>query len=507
MRIKSFTQVEKLVFVILMLLVFIMAARTPVDSDMWWHLRSGEVTWDTQSPLQKDIFSFTRWGEPWTNHSWLAQVGMYLLYRWDGYLAITAAMAGLAVFSMGFVYLQLEGPVILKAVFMVLGSLVCAVVWSPRPQLISLCFTALVLYRLYLFKQGHRKGLWVLIPLFILWSNFHGGYSLGLMVIGLTILGEGLNHIFQPESENLEWSDIWQLTLWGAASGAATLINPNGINTWLVEFQTVGVQALQDYIMEWASPDFHDISQQPFLWILFLLVAAFGLSKKKVNFSELFLVIWFGYLALLARRNFGPFALVSVPVLSRYLPGVFNDLGKKLGLRLKGRPLWEKLKNFGVRLNQQDTHQHLVLKKVINLSIVAVLGLVAIIKLYAVSQPVLIDQQLSKEYPVSAINWMMENNSTGNILNEYNWGGYLIWELRGCKVFVDGRTDMYGDEVIGEWVDLVNGFGNWEELLAERSVDYVLLQEKRPLIPLLEEKGWKVLYRDHQTVLLGRKDS
>ena len=66
------------------LLVFIMAARTPLDTDFWWHIRAGEVTWQTAKPLLTDQFTFTRQGQPWTNHSWLAEVILYLVFQAGG---------------------------------------------------------------------------------------------------------------------------------------------------------------------------------------------------------------------------------------------------------------------------------------------------------------------------------------------------------------------------------------------------------------------------------------
>jgi hypothetical protein len=93
-----------LVPVVLFSLVFSMAARSPLESDLWWHLRAGEETWETTQPLLVDTFSHTRAGAAWINNSWLSQVGLYLLYIKGGYLALSAAVALLATLSMLLVY-------------------------------------------------------------------------------------------------------------------------------------------------------------------------------------------------------------------------------------------------------------------------------------------------------------------------------------------------------------------------------------------------------------------
>jgi hypothetical protein len=73
-----------LILIVTLLLIFAMAARTALDSDMWWHLRAGEITWTTMKPVLDGAFSYTRAGQYWLNHSWLSEVGMFLLYRWGG---------------------------------------------------------------------------------------------------------------------------------------------------------------------------------------------------------------------------------------------------------------------------------------------------------------------------------------------------------------------------------------------------------------------------------------
>jgi hypothetical protein len=61
------------------------------------------------------------------------------------------------------------------------------------------------------------------------------------------------------------------------------LINPNGIQTWLIPFKTVGVKVLQTLIDEWASPDFHVLALQPFLILISVLWLVIALSPRKVR--------------------------------------------------------------------------------------------------------------------------------------------------------------------------------------------------------------------------------
>ena len=73
----------RLATAILFVAVFAMAARTPADTDTWWHLQAGRVTLESGRILQSDVFSHTRQGQPWINHSWLSQIILYLLFSFN----------------------------------------------------------------------------------------------------------------------------------------------------------------------------------------------------------------------------------------------------------------------------------------------------------------------------------------------------------------------------------------------------------------------------------------
>ena len=490
--------VNRLVITITLLLIFIMAARTPLDTDLWWHLRAGAETLRIGQPLLSDPFSFTRLGTPWINHSWLSQVGMALLFDWGGYLVLGGTVAGLATLSMVFVLLQCDGPVFLKSAALLLGSVVASVVWVPRPQLTSLVLMALTGYLLYLYKHRGRDLLWVLPPIFILWSNLHGGYPLGLLLIGSMLAGEVVNHILGLESEHiLTWKQIARLGGWTALCLLAVLVNPNGLDMWRIPFQTLNVGVLQQFIPEWASPDFHSLLQQTLLWLFLSVFAAVALSGKTMDCSDLICVLGFATLALVARRNYGPFALVAVPVLVRYGAAALEAWRQRSPWlsKLERRVQSKTIESLSVRR----------IKKTINLSLAVLLALVAIGKLYVVTQPAFVNHYLVESYPVRAVEWLVENHPRGRMLNEYNSGGYLLWALPETRVFVDGRTDLFGDEIIGEWIGAVQAGPGWQETLERYEVDLVMLSPDQPLLQQLPGAGWNLLYQDAQTKIFGRE--
>jgi hypothetical protein len=490
--IKDQKRVKQLFLVVTLLLVFIMAARSPLDSDLWWHLRAGEQMLKTGKPLLSDVFSYTRFGSAWINHSWLSEIILAGLFRAGGFLALGGLVSVLAAGSMALIFLQMEGPAVVLSFIVILASLVAAPLWTPRPQLFSFALFAVMQYLLYLYKWKEKNLLWVLPPLFLVWSNLHGGYTLGFLLIGTIILGEILNHLTGNASA-LPWAKILRLSLWSLAGFLAAGINPNGINIWLIPFKTINVSVLQQFIQEWASPDFHDLTQQPFLWLLFALFISTGLSGRKSDGSDLVSVSFFGILALAARRNFGPFALAAAPVLARSLQALTSSWQERLRL-----PAWFQRQ----KANQKDLP--FAVTRGINLSLVAVLGLTACLKLYGVTHPAVIDAQVRSLYPAGAVTWLRDHPASGRIFNAYNWGGYLTWSLPEYPVFVDGRTDLFGDEILGEWMKIVQADAGWQALLDQWNVRLILVEPDRPVVKLLSENGWKLVLQEKDYVLYQR---
>jgi hypothetical protein len=92
------------------------------------------------------------------------------------------------------------------------------------------------------------------------------------------------------------------------------------------------------------------------------------------------------------------------------------------------------------------------------------------------------------------------------MLNEYVYGGYLIWAAPEHPVFVDGRADVF------DWTGVLGEFGKWatlqsdpNELLDKYQVNFCLLGRDSPMarvLPLLP--GWKTVYSDNLAVIVMR---
>lgn len=91
------------------------------------------------------------------------------------------------------------------------------------------------------------------------------------------------------------------------------------------------------------------------------------------------------------------------------------------------------------------------------------------------------------------------------MLNDYDWGGYLIWNARQMPVFVDSRVDIFEySGIFADYLDIMS-LKNSLELLRKHDIRYVLYAREKALAYLLRNSaGWKVIYEDKVAVLFAR---
>jgi hypothetical protein len=498
----------RLAAAILFVSIFAMAARTPADTDTWWHLQAGRVTWEEGRILQRDVFSHTRQGQPWINHSWLSQVMLYLLFRAGHYWGLGMFQALVVVAAFAFVYAQMEGDVFTRAFVVILAAATSAVVWISRPQLFSFLLTAALGYLLYLYKWRGVNRLWLIPPLFVLWVNLHAGYALGFMVLVGFVAGEVLNHVLillsLPESREGEsgeersfivpWRGIGMVVLVSLVSVFCLALNPNTTRMWTYYLDTVSIGVLQDFIQEWSSPDFHPLYTQPFIWLLLATLAAVGISGRRVDGSDLALVAGFAYASLLAGRNIGPFALVAAPVLSRHIRPLVDRWGR--AVRARG---WLKLPRRVAR----SPSTGLVLLNWLILALVVVAAGVKVVLPLRTSFNV---EHERRTLPQDAVEWIRERRPEGPMFNSYNWGGYLIWQLwPDYLVFVDGRTDLYGDELLRQYLQVRFAQPGFQKVFDEYGVNFVLTEAGGFTDRFLAlDDDWALAYSDDVAVIYVR---
>ncbi|MEZ4667339.1 MAG: hypothetical protein R3E39_05385 [Anaerolineae bacterium] len=477
--------IERTAAIIIFLLLFAMATRIPVDTDIWWHLRAGQYTL-SNGMIYADAFSYTKAGMEWVNHSWGAQVILFGVWQVAGNFGLAVYTAVLATGGMWFIYRMSAGSVYLRAFALVVGAATAAVFWSPRPQMLSFFLSTVILYLLHLHKREKKDYLWWIPPIMCIWGNIHAGFSIGFIFLCGSIVGEILGNIFSSKSESVvPPNGIRKLVMITLVSLIALVINPYGLQMLAVPFQTVGIGALQNFIQEWNSPNFHERQTWPFVILLLGNLGVIGASKKRLDWTDFVLSAGTAFMGLLAGRNIAVFAVVATPVLTRHLDDIFTERGWVVNSIKRVTPLMGRL----------------------NAVLVVIIAVVTLGKMLLVLDTKSIAEAQEEYLPVKVTEFLSKNPPNGSMFNSYNWGGYFIYWLPNNPVFVDGRTDLYGDDFLSnDYLKTATGAPGWQETLNRFSVNVVVIEDDSGLArSLRSERGWRLDYEDKQAVVFTRE--
>jgi len=495
---------RRLLAALLPVSLFVLAAQPQTDPDLWWHLRTGQWILENRAIPQSDPFSFTMLGTHWVAHEWLADIGLYLLYQAGGLTALSLATALVVTATFMSVYFRSALRPHVAVFTTLLAALTAAAVWGPRPAMLTMLFSALTLTVLRR-AQLNSRWLWSLPALFVLWANVHSGFFLGLVIVSATLLGEiveqwlarhtfangdgDTGHVPAPAGERLLPTRTLAAAL--VLSTAASALNPNGLELLAYPFFTLTSKAMQTYIVEWHSPDFHDLRFLPLAALLLLLLLSFALSKRRPTAADLIVLLGLGYESLVSLRNIPLFAIVAAPVLVGQIAALICAAGDR---------------SIAVAADAPATGTVPVprMMLILNWTLLVLFVLVALLRIvsgFARPDPV------AKEFPVKAADYLLSAEPAGPLLNSYNFGGYLIWRLYPAyPVFIDGRAAVYGDAFMDEYYSRMwQGHGDWREYLNRFKIRLVLMETNGTLASLLRtEPGWMLVHEDDVAVVFQR---
>ncbi len=494
---QTWLTLERLVPIILFIGIFAMAARLPFDTDSWWHLQAGRWMVEHRTIARTDVFSHTRFGQPWFDHGWLAQILWFLAFDWFGYAGPVLLLAAIVTAAFYFAWLQCRSGDQrsdnrwLQAFILIIAAIASGIIWAARPQMVSFLLTSVVAFLLYRFKTNIQtaqspKIIWWLPLVMLLWANIHGGFAIGFILMIAYLFGE-VGNLILGHSGGIGWRGLMILLLVMLVSVAVIPLNPNGAQMLTYPFRTVGIEVLQEFIAEWQAPNFHEFYLHPFIWLLLAALTAFGLSGKRADFTDLTLVALFTYMSLLAVRNIPLFALVTAPVIVRYSAAA-----------------WERWRGPAKPPSHAPQSG---LMTAVNWFIVILLASAALLRAAqsANAETNRLDQ--ADYLPVAAVEFLQQEAPPGPIFNNYNWGGYIIWNLPQYPVFVDGRTDLYDDDFLRQYLAIYSGAEGWEDKLDAFNINLVIVEPGSGLAREMarpSESGWEEIYADAVTAVFAR---
>jgi tetratricopeptide (TPR) repeat protein len=449
------------------------------DTDVFWHLKTGQYILQTHALPVPDPFSYTSVsaaypGEEVTRrfnltHEWLSQIVMYLVYAAAGFPGLVLARVVLLIGFCGIVgwmaFRRTNGFYISLAA--ALGSAGMAFYFQQsRPFLATFVFLAVTMAIL-----ESRRWMWLLPPVFLFWANCHSGFFMGWLVCG-AYCGEALIRRLRKKPVRNQR----QLWLVAVVSFLVSGLNPNGFRVVQVLF-LYRVSGIQTTNLEWQRPIFWQPGLYSFLLFGSLLVLL--LAYRRTRPVDWLLYFGFAAISLMAVRNTMFMGLVGPVLIATYLP------------RWRAVP-------------------------VTALILAAASLLVCDVAPAVASGNTLALRAAEWQLPSGAADFIQAHHVTERMFNGYENGGYLIWRLWPLeRVYIDGRG--LSEEAFADYRRILydsTGGKNAVQLLQKYGVQILVLEgfdylsgQVYPLAADLADSpqaGWKLVYADSKGVVFMR---
>jgi hypothetical protein len=457
--------------------LIVLVTSTSADPDLWGHLRFGLDMLASKSIVVADSYSFTA-NRTWINHEWLAELLMGIGFASFGALglnllklAFIAVVGGVALM----IARQERASPIARDLYVALTLFATySRTQVVRPQLFSVAIFCALLCLLRETARGRARVIWYVPLLFAAWVNLHGGWIVGLAVLGVWMLGEAC------ERRSLRWTV--QLTAIGALALLATLLNPYGVGLWRFLADTVG-------------PDRPDITDwKPLLQlppailviesILPLLAIAALWRERSWRRASLRDIAVLGLLLVATLRigRVDAFLQAAIAIfLARPIVGLLNAGA------LKVRGLFQR-PSLLVGVTALVLAGYTVVAGVSRLRVINVAG--------------------SWIPDRTAADFLRENRRGARVLTWFDWGEYALWQLSpaGIRVSMDGRREtVYSARVIHDHERFYHGDADMVDYPERIGADLVWLPSHFPIIESLKQHGWETMLDTGRSVILGRE--
>lgn len=483
-----------------------------VDPDLWGHVRYGQ-DWLAEGELPRTAsHTFTAVDYPWINHENLAELAFATGYDVLGTngLLIVKCLWGMAILlSMVWVARRHGVHAFTAWALMLLVAANLQAFFPLRPQLLSFALCAITLILLdHGFHDWQEKKtirwqlLWSLPLVFVLWVNAHGGFVLGLCIVGAYLGGRILELLVHERLA--AWPRVLAISVLGLSCVAATFANPYGLemHQWLIN----SLGQPRPEITEWAPPKMSDPIYWQWIGLLSVIVVSLWMTRKKRDWVQIAILAIVAWQSSLHLRHIAFLALLSGFWLPVHLQSALSRLRPSDGSQLPVMTLSPWLRRLAV------------------CALVAAIGLQS----FALKRQFTEFPVERNRFPVDALQFMTDRGLDGKLVVSFNWAQYAIAALAPeTTVAFDGRfrtcypqevVDMHFDFLLGEYDgnrsrSPDSGPIDGTRVLKHESPDLVLLDRRyeNPVAIMKAESQrkdpeWTLLYCDRVAELWGHRD-
>ena len=464
------------------------------DGDVGRHVRVGRLILDEGDIPSRDFLSHTRYGAEWVPKEWLAQVAFARADRSSG-LAGTATVAALlfaASVALTFGSTARLGGTLQAAVGITALSLLLQLVHVlARPHLFTTTLAAILLYILIRFRQTGQLRWVAAIPfLIVIWANSHGGFPAGLALLGLFtadswIRGRG------PDVDRQR--TVLAIIL--ALSFLGTFANPTGPAIWSHVLGHLGNSFLMGITEEFRSPDFLAPWAVPLLATILGIGLYLGAGGSQLPWLGLAILLGTLAATLVSVRHIALFAVLGLPWLAAGVRRPARS-AENSGQTRDVRSPWPN-RSLDEGIKHIRAHSSLLLP---------LLGSAVLV--VTANGPLSSRAHFdSSTFPVSAMSAAGARQS-GNVFNEMEWGGYLLYHYPQIQIFIDGHADFFGEPLVKEYLAVRHGSPAWAAILDQYGVEWTLTRPEAALNQLLSSSpDWELQGEDDVAAVYRRVSS
>jgi|GEM_PF-972062 len=550
-----------------LVLIFAVAAVLPLTPhDLWFHVRLGQEMVEQRALITTDVFSYTRFGQPYFNNAWFAEIVLYALWTAGGAPLFVLARALLVASFYAIVFwltYRASRSERWSAAFVWLAALASFPHWQLRPQTLVLPIFAGYVWILTRYLEERRASLWALPLLMILWVNLHGSFVFGLMLVGLAVMGEVVQRVFlsapvtaRPERtvppvslraersnpQRANWGllrakialamtegSLLYVVKWGLLTFAAMLVNPLGLGILNAVLEIRGDPSIQGWVLEWLPPNPREFPASVFYLLVIAFLFGLAFSRKRLALTQWLWVATFIWLGWIAYRNVLWACAILAPLLAMQfrdrfsLRECFENQHRRLESRqrkhedcLRGLNQPAEV-GFAQLLLRFLTAQSQFLFRPRRLRLMRGLTIAALTLVVVGALPPLraafagddLRAWVSSDTPVEAVNYLRAHDLRGRTFHEIGAGSYLMWALYPQQqVFVDARINLYPADLWREYFAVTNGLDGFEDILDQYRIDYLLVDAfwQPQLLTAVEKRTarWSLLFHSGESYLFQR---
>lgn len=418
------------------------------DGDVSWHIAAGQWILDHRAIPHADPFSYTWLGKPWVTIEWLSELIYAAAYRLSGYGGVAAVVTAAMIALHAIVFLNAKRWSRFPLLALVGMDFVLIPMLSARPHVLTWPILALWTLLMVRAREEDRAPPLAAALLMTLWANLHGSFVFGLVIAGAF----GLEALI---ASGAKYRSLKQWLLFGIACLAAVFINGNGVEGVFHPLRFTQLQMLP-LIDEWkpSSP-----AKTPFAFaVLAITLALIAWKRPKLSLANWLLLVALCMLAMLQVRHQAILAIVAAMLLPRGFA--------KAEVKTAVEPSLDWIVAAGALL-------------------------LVIVRAALPLQP-----PENEANPWHLIAMIPPQLRSQRVLNGYSMGGPLI--LSGIRPYVDGRGDMYGDELVIGYSKIIHGDAREFAGAVQRwNIRWAILPKESKLIPLLDRSpAWRRIGHD-----------